>query len=731
MDIGDPSLEAGQDGISPEVETLEAPVLEENENDAALIARFETDHDEVPASVDETLGRLNGLREYVHTTAMLRDEEDAVGTNFVLRTQYALLSILVPQDPTPVLRPRRQLAPVEAQGLPFTYEDAHARYAQTQEILIDFQQRQAGLPGIVHGAVQDALTTNVAWIKAIFQEDMRRDPLGYARQNDQVDLIARYEFLLQRRDEDSAELTPAEEAELARITPGAQQAALALLMADVQQNPPLPATTTLDPQTGMPIEGGGDPRIQAIAQLEQGVPEGETFVLPEIARYRGWVFQQVRPEDMRWDWNITRPEDLRYCRWMAHRVFMSIEEIRTKWKLTDEELRDAAQFDIDGRTMPSRNARTTQSAFTNLDSEDPEIDENRVRYAVWERWDIVSGKVYVWMQGSKQFLDCYHPKAAGRRFFPFFPFIFNRVSGKMIGPSDVELQMAIQDEINTLRTNDREARKSSHPRYIVAAGLLSPREKEKLESALPYAVVELQKANDVKAALHELVPNQYDPRLYDISKALIDLQAMAGLPMSALGATGIGELATEQAIARENMGVQTDYRKRIIESVIAEIYEYMAQVNAQTFMEMDVAMIVGAGAVWPLADRQQILNNFMVDVRATLNDSVERQKRMNDWQMIAGMAAQLGLPLNPIELTKELLELMQLRTNLERFVLDPMTLAAMRGQGIGPSGGGKAPQEGPGDQGDRGAEGGAPPMNERSGAPSPEQIPNGPAAGGA
>lgn len=720
------------DGVNAEV-----PAQDPNahEGDAALISRFEVDFDEVPESVEETLSRLQDLRDYVHTTAMLRDEEDAVGTNFVLRTQYALMGILVPQDPAPVFRPRRQLAAMETAGLPFTYADAQARYAQTQEILIDYQQRQAGLSSVIQGAVQDVLTTNVAWVKAIFQEDTRRDPLGYARQNDQLDLIARYKFLQQRMLEDADGLRPDEEAELARITPAVQQAALALLIEDAQMNPPAPGTTTLDPETGAPIMGGADPRVRAIAALEQGMPTDGSFVLPEIAHFRGWTFQQVRPEDMRWDWNITRPEDLRYARWMAHRVFMTSEDIRTKWALSEDMLRDAAHFDVDGRTMPSRNARTTQSAATDLDSEDVEIDENRIRYAVWERWDVVSGKVYVWIEGAKQFLDCYHPKATGRRFFPFFAFIFNRVTGKLIGPSDVDLQMAIQDEINTLRTHDREARKSAHPRYVVGAGLLSPSEKEKLETALPYAVVELQKANDVKTSLQELVPNAYNPMLYDISKALVDLQAMAGLPMSALGATGVGQLATEQAIARENMGVQTDYRKRIIESVMCEIYEFMAHVNAQVLTELDVITVVGPGMVWPLTDRQQILNNFVVDVRATLNDSVERQKRLNDWQTIAGIAAQLGLPLNPIEITKELLELLQLRTNLERFVLDPMTLAALRGQGIGgaPGGGAGAPPSGaaPEEQGDRGAEGGAPPMSDRQGAPAPEQVPNGPAAGGA
>lgn len=718
-----------EDELDPEMDAalpLEEP--EEEQDDSALLRQFEDDHDDIPEAVEDTLDNLNDWREYVHTTAMVRDEEDAVGTNFILRTQYALLGILVPESPAPLLRPRRQLAAVETQALPFHYSDAMARYAQTQEILVDHQQRQAGLPDVIHGAVQDTLTTNISWIKAIYQEDIAKDPLGYGRQNDQTDLVARYEYLQQRAMEDTP-ISDAEKAEMARLAPAVKAAAIALVIDDLERNPPGEELTTIDPDTGMPVPGGADPRVSALAELNAQT-EDEILVLPEIARYRGWTFQQVRPEDMRWDWNITRPEDVRYCRWMSHRVFMTMEDIRTKWSLDEEFFHGAVEFSSDGHQLPARNANRAAEGGTDHDTEDPEISQSKKRYAVWERWDIVSGKVFVWVEGMNTLLDCYHPKAAGRRFFPFFPLIFNRVSGKMIGPSDVELQAAIQDEINELRTHDREARKSAHPRYIIGAGLLSPGEKSKLEQALPYAVVEIKKANDVKAALHELVPNAYDPRLYSIERALMDLQAMAGLPMSALGATGVGDLATEQAIARENMGVQTDYRKRIIERTLSDIYEYMAQVNAQVFNEMDVMMVVGPGAVWPLADRQQILNNFVVEVRATLNDSVERQKRLGDWQTIAGIAAQMGLPLNPLEITKELLELMKLRTNLERFVLDPATLAAMRGQGVGPQGGGGPPQESPEGQGDRGEEGGAPDMSER-GAPSPETVPNGPAAGGA
>lgn len=715
QDYEDPEIELESGGDAPE-------------DDAALIGRFEDDHTDIPESVENTLDNLDHWREYVHTTAMLRDEEDAVGTNFILRTQYALLSILVPEDPTPVLRPRRQLAAVETQGLPFHYSDALARYAQTQEILVDFQQRQAGLPGVMHGAVQDTLTANIAWVKAIYQEDMARDPLGYCRQNDQVDILARYEYLRQRMEDDAQPPTDDEKIEYERILPSVKAASLAVLLDDLERMPPSPGTETIDPDTGMVVPGGADPRVLMVAQLQEEM-EDEPLVLPEISRFRGWTFQQVRPEDMRWDWNITRPEDMQYCRWMSHRVYMTMEDIRVKWSLDEDFFDGAAEFSADGTQLPARNANRAAAGGTNHDSEDPEISQSKKRYAVWERWDIVTGKVYVWIEGTKQFVDCYAPKAAGRRFFPFFPLVFNRVSGKMIGPSDVELQASIQDELNELRTHDREARKSAHPRYIVGAGLLTNTEKHKLETALPYAVVELNKANDVKAALHELVPNAYDPRLYDTSKTMLDLQAMAGLPMSALGATGIGELATEQAIARENMGVQTDYRKRIVERTLSEIYEYMAQVNAQVFNEMDVVMVVGPGAVWPLANRQQILNNYTVEVRATLNDTVERQKRLGDWQTIAGITAQLGLPLNPLEVMKELLELMQLRTNIERFVLDPMTLAALRGQGVGGGAGGAPPGESPEAQGDRGAEGGAPDMTER-GAPSPEDVPNGPAAGG-
>lgn len=701
----------------------------EPEDYSALIRDFECAHTDMPEAVEHTLDNLNEWREYVHTTAMLRDEQDAVGTNFILRTQYALMGILVPESPAPVFRPRRQLAAPDMQGLPFQYEDALSRYAQTQEILIDYQQKQGGFSDMLHGLTQDALTCNIAWLKASYQEDLGRDPLGYGRQNDQLDTMARYEFLQQRMLANEVVLSDAEKQEMTHLRPVVQAAAMALLIDDIERTPPTEDTMTIDPETGNGIPGGADPRMAALADLES-LSEGEVLVLPEISRFRGWTFQQVRPEDMRWDWNITRPEDLRYARWMSHRSYMCADDILMKWRLEPDDLRGAVSYNSDGSKLPAR-SNTARDGQGHAD-EDPEIDQAEQRYAVWERWDITSGKVYVWVEGMKTFLDAYVPKATGRRFFPFFPLIFNRVAGKLIGPSDVELQASLQDEINELRTNEREARRSCHPRYIVAAGLLDPAEKVKLETAAPYAVIELKKADDVKAALHELIPNNYDGRLYDISKALMDMQAMAGLPLSALGATGVGDLATEQAIARENMGIQTDYRKRLIERLCSEVFEFMAQVNAQVQTELEVALVVGIGAVWPLADRQQILNNFIVDVRATLNDSVERQKRLNDWQTVAGIAGQMGLPLNPVEITKEILELLQIRTNLERFVLDPATLQALRGQGAGggQQQGGGGPQDAPAEQGDRGAEGGAPPMEER-GAPSPENIPNGPAAGGA
>jgi hypothetical protein len=731
----DPTIDPAPVPLAPEDERVEAIADTEDadldpgtgkpvggDDDTDLIARYE-DLLDPSDSTDRELARYQTLRDYVAETAMLKDEEDAVGTNFILRFQYAQMSFIMPESPAPKFRPKRWMPPAQAQGTPMDYPDEMVRYAQTHEALIQDQQDDASLCEQIEGLIQDAMTLPIAWLKARWQEDFRRDPIGFTRNNDVQDALAEYQALARKQIKSVAD---EKRMEVLRDTVAAAERTL--IEADLAAAPPM-TDPVIDPMTGALTLPPPDPRVLRLQELDAG---SVVDSLPEVAVYRGWTFSTIRPEDMRVDRRVTKPEDIRHANWIAHRAWMTGEEIRTKWGLDDDQFLEYASS-----TGDHKHARATVDTVTGpggSDEIDPEEDTKEVFYSVWELWDRVSGKVFVWCEGARRFLDQYVPAATGTRFFPFFPLVFNRVTGRLAGPSDTDLCWALQDEINLMRTHEREARKSAHPRFIVKAGTLKPGEKRKLEEALPYSITEVEAADEVAKSVMPITPPAYNAALYDISKALIDLQTMAGLPLAATGVAGGAKLATEAAIAREGFSQQNNARQKTVMRLLKDLYLYMAQVNAQVLTPEEVAAKCGPGAFWPLTDRQRILSDFTVDIDSTLTNTADRRKELEDWKVVTEIAMAMGLPFNPIELTKELLALMGKRVALERFVLDPATLQALRGAGIGPGAGaapagpgapgpGGMPAGGPEDQGGQGDKGGNPGM---SSPPAPADVPNSP-----
>jgi hypothetical protein len=310
-----------------------------------------------------------------------------------------------------------------------------------------------------------------------------------------------------------------------------------------------------------------------------------------------------------------------------------------------------------------------------------------------------------------------------QQFFPFHILQFNRVTGEFFGPSDLELLRPLQEELNMLRTHDREARKSAYPRYMVTKGLLGKRAKHDMRMAAPYSVIEVEKANEVKANIHELTPASYAPTLYDGGRARTDFEMMSGMSSAGLGGASSGATATAEAIANQQLGVQSDRRKDIVTEFLQRIYKAMTEINAQLLGGNNAKMLAGPGADW-LADsmtREQILGDFMLEVEAAPNSAAERQQDLQNLNTLASMAASLGMPANRLQLFLDGIRLMGVRANPSRYI---DINALMNPQPMGEPGSAPAPEE----QGDRGAEGGRPSNAERGDneVSNPESIPNRP-----
>jgi hypothetical protein len=728
-----------------ETRTLDAGEEGHDDAEASLILKFER-RVEPPDDVREEMERWEDMRRYVHTDAMLLDEEDAVGTNFILRHQHIVTGNVRPTAPAPRINPRKWLPPmsgeVSTDSAPASYPTERLLYAKTHEILLEFQQEQGGLAEVVNGAIQDAQTLPVAWIKMRLQEDFTLDPVGYGRNNDQVDLIMRFKRLSMDFEEGLFSESDPPYAELRYLSDTIKAYVLTDMQArinDMQEPAAGPDGGVMLGPDGEPVMLGAEDLTARMNELTED-PEAllESNDLPEVPYYVGYTWQQVDPEDVRWDWNVRRPEDLRYCRWMAHRAWMTEADVREKWSVTEEAFKGAVRVSQNDSRVT---VRSTDDEDPEYGGKDPEErgnttgntdDEGRRgdTLAVWEYWDRVQGRVFRWVQGTGKFLDSFVPTALPGRFFPFFFVGFNRVTGKVFGPSDTDLQQPLQDESNRMRTWQREAQKSAHPRWMVAKGLLRPSEKSKFEQALPYSLTEVERAEDFAKSVFPIVPPIYNPALYDRTPTLLEMQQMAGIPAAALGAGNAGMTATSDAIANQQMGNQTNERKELVKRVYADIYRAMCEINAQVLPMENVVAIVGPGAVWPELDRMSILSGFIVETEAVVDDVQERGNELKAWVDFATLATQFGLPLDPIPLTKKLLELMGIRDNIGRYISVPSLLSTMGMPQMQPGNAGASapdPTAAPDAQGAMGGAGGAPPGRGFSEPPTPDSVPGSPA----
>ncbi len=723
-------------------EPAEAP--EPDPSVKKLVTKFQ-ELVKVPAHLEKWYKRMDADRVYVNEECMLVDDDDCVATNYTLRNQQVHLANIFARDPDISFAPREMVPPQKIipdpmtgmpmppppgmpqdDGLPPQLMD----FGKTLEIIVKHFSEEGRFKHVLAGMIPDSMTVGIAWLKLSQQEDISRDAIGAHRQNDQQDNMARCQWLRKRFAAQEFTEDSAEHKELKDCEAVVAEYLKSNMMHDMAHNPPMSVPIT-DPMTGQPQQDPvtgeaqmqqdpNDPRLAHIQMLDQGQVPDDLVMQPEIPRYLGFNFDPVQPEDIRFDWMITRPEDFYEAQWFAHRVFMDRDQIGSKWQLEPEKLSQVKLFDSAGEAITRRWLVDDPASRSDLES--AQVSD---RAAVWEFWDKNAGKVFVWVDGCDFFLDEYVPTVVWRGWFPFFPLYFNRVTGRALPLSDTMLTQKLQDEINLLRTNDREARKAALPRFLMRAGIMEPAEKAEFEEGNPFRIHEVQSPEAVAQAFATVAGAPYDPKLYDPTPAIMEMEQLSGVSRQASGIPGGADSATESAIANDQFSMQTDLRKAAVENLIFDVLYAVAEMAIQFLPEENAKAIAGLGAAWPMFDRDTLFHKLKFDVRAGSSGKPDAQKRIQLWTEFANIASALGLPVNGVEVLKEILRAMDVNVDVNKFVaVQPMGMPGMPPMG-GPAG---APP-GPGGPAPMNAEPAAPgPMGRPKFAhgPSPSQIPNHP-----
>lgn len=683
-------------------------------SETALIKQFAT-LIEVPQYMRDTFDRMQGDRDFVGE--MMYDEDpDAVRVNQILKNQQTVVANLGIDDPKASCKQLQQVGGV--------VDPALNKMAETMEIFLNRQIKQMRLAEILEGAAQDAQTNGIAWVKISLQEDFFKDAVGQNRFNDQQENVAEYERLREMVEsgecsEDSADYQKFIDLDTTLKTWMAEQIAAQPMMIPQPVVDPMTGMPVIDPMTGSPVTQMVPDPTDPRTERKVAIINGKTVDLlgcPELPRYLGFAADQFLPEDIRFDWSISRPEDIRRGEWIAYRVFMTQEQIAAKFRLDEDEWKKVAVYS-------ERGSKTDKRWGTYSPSDRPSLEVQQVndRCAVWTLEHRVQGRRYVWVDGMQRFLANEALTAVGANPFSLFPIYFNRVSGRAMPISDVQLQKDLQNEYNLLRTHDRAGRRASYPFNILAAGAADKEDIDALESREPFQSVVLKKADDVSKYFKEVAGAPYNPNLYDTGKVTADMQMMASVPLTGLGVQGEGRVATDLTLANQGMQKATSRRQALMDRALTDMLEWIAQVAVKVFPAENIQAMCGMQSVWLAMSAEQLSMNMQIGVKASVAGAPDFSSKMQFFQAMPDILAKLmAIPgMNIPKVLEKLMQLGGINEDIREYWQPPMM--------VPPIGGGVQPPTGenPNAQGNRGKEGGAPPMQN---APSPENLPNNPNA---
>ncbi len=351
--------------------------------------------------------------------------------------------------------------------------------------------------------------------------------------------------------------------------------------------------------------------------------------------------------------------------------------------------------------------------------------------AVWEVWHKKLFRRYVFVEGVQKLLENEVPQAIGQRFYPFFPLYYNRVTGRVMPISDVKLTRNLQDEINMLRTHDREARRASYPVLFVPKGLMEADAIARYRNRMPFSVIEVARPDEIKKYLEESTTVPYNPVLYSIDSPSNQLQQMFGIPMVITGGGSGEDLASALALSKEGMDTGVGQRKVRVNKLITDILNWIEEVSLKVYPESYMKKTCGEQALWPKMTVEELYTNLRIEVKGGLSGQPHAKERLDLWTNFASIAQTLGIPVNGIEVLRELLDAIGLRVDFTKFIMPMPIPGTVQAGGGDPAAGGVGPGPGgPGAQPSKGAgpDGGAPLMVDPQRGPptSLEQVPNHP-----
>lgn len=627
-------------------------------------------------------------RRYAAGTA---DNRWVVNTNLIGSFIDILTSFLYARNPDVSVKKAPQVNDSGTAGL----ED----FARTVEIVVSKLWKQGRLKDSARRMVRSALSTGVGWLKVVLVCEGTNIPQMQEDLNDARDNLMRLEALQEE------------------------------LRAAMPEDP-----TALVDETGAAVtpptadyegEQLSQDQIDAKTTEAQELMESLTNKV-EVAIRKYLAIDFVSSECMQVSLDVRYLGDYRNANWVSNDIYRTKDECKALFpRLTDEDLskakcyyqkRGSSSVNIDPNTIfafesqgiSDADADQFTSGVDNSSQNGSDADQGLPFLKVVERWDHRTNHIYTWVDGVDRWaVEPYQPDYPAARFYPYFMVAFYEVDGER-HPQSLSWRLhKLQDEYAASRSGFRLMRQRAAPGILFNATGLTDEDVEKIVSGTEQEYIPLRPTDPntpIQNLFSEKPISKIDPRMYDNTAILSDMEKVAGVQEALQSSTSPEKTATEAEIQQTGFASRTTADRDCLEEVLSEMATYTAQLAIGGIPAKDVQRMAGPAAFWPEGMALDDLLT-MVELEITAG-TTGKPKSMGDreaWGVLlpqikeAIMQIQQAIVTQNLPLANSLKELLRetmLRmgddTDIDRFVPAIPEVPTMPGL---PGAPGAAPQE--------------------------------------
>jgi hypothetical protein len=238
--------------------------------------------------------------------------------------------------------------------------------------------------------------------------------------------------------------------------------------------------------------------------------------------------------------------------------------------------------------------------------------------AVWEYWDRTTQTVYTWVDGCEKWVkEPFYPQRMGSKFFPYFVLGLNWIDGEEWPVSETELLMSLQDEYNTIRTQQAKHRELSAPFFVADASRVNYEDIEVFSNASIGEIALINASGqDVRSVFQPSNPPPMNPAVYDTTALRTDMEWISGLGDAQRGGIMRAKTATEANIQQAGLATRVAEKVDITEGWLKDLAWFAAEILLQELNPQKAIEIAGPHAFWPMLNKQQLYDSVYLDIAA-------------------------------------------------------------------------------------------------------------------